>query len=151
MTCSIAVAGAGADWLRGLHRGIEVVGLVPDAADFLAESRAVAVPAVAGRGVQVKTLDAIASGLPVVATSTAVRGLSGLPASVTVADDPDAFAENLVTAVRHRATADLRDDAVRWSHERRRRFEASIAQGTRQAVESNRSEPRATREAATTR
>ena len=68
--------------------GIECPGFVEDAATFLGGGRVVAVPAVAGSGIQVKTLDAIAAGRPTVATTLALRGIDSPPATVRVADEP---------------------------------------------------------------
>lgn len=147
---SIAVAGAGADWLRGHRQNIEVLGPVTDAAGFLVGARVVAIPAVTGGGVQVKTLDAIATGLPVVVTSTATRGLGKMPRSVAVSDTAEAFAANLSRAAQGAPGADLRDEAIRWSHRRRTRFAAGVVEGIRDAVEAGRSGSRTIREAATT-
>jgi hypothetical protein len=123
---TVEVAGAGCDWLRGRFANVAVRGRVADAHAFLAGARAVAVPAVAGSGVQVKTLDAIASGAAVVATSTAVRGLGDLPASVAVADGAERFADELRRATAGGGDA-LRAAGVGWSAARRARFDAAIA------------------------
>jgi glycosyltransferase involved in cell wall biosynthesis len=48
-------------------------------------------------GIQNKILDAMASGIPVVATSRATQGLSGKTAgAVAIADSPDKMAETIV-------------------------------------------------------
>lgn len=92
----VVVGGADAAPILGARPGVRAVGAVPDALAFLQSGRVVAVPSVEGGGVQVKTLDAIASGRCVVATSTAMRGIANAPASVRVADAPAAFAEAAV-------------------------------------------------------
>jgi glycosyltransferase involved in cell wall biosynthesis len=123
---TVEVAGTGCDWLRGRLANVAVAGVVPDAHAFLAGARAVAVPAVAGGGVQVKTLDAIASGTPVVATPTAVRALGDLPASVTVAEGAERFAAEL----RRLAAAggcEALSAGLEWSAARRARFDAAVA------------------------
>jgi len=77
--------------------------------------------------VQVKTLDAISSGSPVVTTAVGSRGLGALPASVAVEDDPADFA---AAVARLAADADrdrLRAEAVEWSRARRERFDRAIA------------------------
>jgi glycosyltransferase involved in cell wall biosynthesis len=127
-TCRIAVAGAGAGWLEGHARNIEVRGLVDDGRSFLARAGVVAVPATTGGGVQVKTLDAIASGVPVVTTSTGVRGLRALPSSVAVEDDADRFAASIIELARAPDRGALRDEATAWSRERRTRFERMVAE-----------------------
>lgn len=124
--CTIEVAGRGCDWLRGRHANVAVHGVVPDAQAFLARARVVAVPAVGGVGVQVKTLDAIATGASVVATPVAVRGLGPLPASVTVAGSAADFA----AALEQPAPAPVREagraDALAWTTARQARFDASV-------------------------
>lgn len=103
------------------------LGEVDDASAFLAGGRVIAIPAQAGAGVQVKTLDAIATGRPVVATSLATRGLRDLPPTVTVADDPRAFAAAL-TAPR------AGDGAAAWVQRRRTAFAAAVAEAVADVV-----------------
>jgi polysaccharide biosynthesis protein PslH len=118
----VRVAGAGAREAIGERRGLDARGVVPDATAFLQQARAIAVPAVAGSGVQVKTLDAIASGRRVVATPTAMRGIEDPPASVSVAAEPAAFAAALRAAVDTGAA----DDGIEWARERALRFGAEV-------------------------
>lgn len=129
----IEVAGRGAEWLRGRHANLTVRGPVPDAQRFLSQARVVAVPAVAGGGVQIKTLDAIASGSAAVATPVAARGLGRLPRSVFIAKDPVDFAAHL-----GRLAADPAQrpdpEAVSWSRARRARFQASLEAWTGELV-----------------
>jgi glycosyltransferase involved in cell wall biosynthesis len=126
---TVRIAGAGADWLRGSHPNLEVAGRVPDAERFLGAARVVAVPSVGGGGLQVKTLDAIASGVPVVATSLAVRGLGPLPASVAVAADAAEFAAELERlAAAEGARTALRAEALAWSDARRARRDAEVGE-----------------------
>jgi hypothetical protein len=101
-------------------------GPVDDATRFLARGRVIAVPAQAGAGVQVKTLDAIATGRPVVATSLALRGLDDLPPTVRVADDPTAFADRLAEAVASEPSASDREAVNAWVDQRRQRFEHDV-------------------------
>lgn len=116
---SVRVGGAGADRLRARHPRAAFVGEVPDAAAFLATGRVIAIPSRAGSGVQVKTLDAIATGRPVVATTVALRGLGDPPAGVRSADDPARFAALLGEAREGAGPA--------WGQERRRAFDAAVA------------------------
>ena len=124
---AIEVAGAGAESMRGRHPNVAVRGVVPDAQAFLSRARVVAVPAVAGGGVQVKTLDAIACGVPVVATPKAARGIDSVPASVDVASTAQEFATALADRVRRGDRAAQLDDAVAWSAARRSAFDATVA------------------------
>ncbi len=121
------VAGVGAEWLRGRHPEVSVLGRVADAQEFLSKARVVAVPSTAGGGVQVKTLDAVATGLPVVATRAATRGLAQLPRSVTVADSAREFADALRQSISGNGGGDRPcRDAVEWSQARASRFEAEV-------------------------
>ena len=124
---TVQVAGAGCEWLRGRHANVAVRGVVADAQAFLACARVAAVPAVAGGGVQVKTLDAIATGVPVVATPTGARGVGPLPRSVRLAHAPEEFAAALEEAAHGADRAAQLADAAAWSAARRARFDASVA------------------------
>jgi glycosyltransferase involved in cell wall biosynthesis len=123
----VHIAGAGAEAHAGAP-GVTVHGPVPDARRFLARARVIAIPARAGAGVQVKTLDAIATGRPVVATTRALRGIADAPATVRSADDPRAFARELEQAVAAPAGGDSDgpEAARAWVLARRRRFSADL-------------------------
>lgn len=124
---TVEVAGKGADALCRGCPGVLAVGTVADASQFLRGARALAVPSLEGAGVQIKTLDAIATGLPVVATRTALRGIQAPPPSVSCAETPEGFAGALVTALRGGPRPDVREAALSWSRVRRRAFEAKVA------------------------
>jgi hypothetical protein len=100
----VHVGGAGAEPIAG-DAPVTLHGRVPDAMAFLQGARVVAAPSVAGSGVQVKTLDAIAAGRPVVATPVATRGLDNLPSAVRVEETPEAFAAAVAEALREPADA----------------------------------------------
>jgi sugar transferase (PEP-CTERM/EpsH1 system associated) len=79
--------------------GVTVTGTVPDVRPFYARASVCVAPLRMGRGVQNKVLQAMAMGLPVVATSVAQRGLDAKPGThLHVEDDPVAFAAR-VTAL----------------------------------------------------
>lgn len=121
----VHVAGADADAVVSGRPGLVLHGRVPDALEFLRSGRVVAVPSVTGEGVQIKTLDAIASGRPLVATSVAMRGIADPPGTVRVADDPAEFADAVAAAA---ATAsDGADEARRWARRRLDAFRAAVA------------------------
>ena len=119
---SIQVAGKGAEWLIGRYHNVDYRGFVPDAQAFLAQARAVAIPTLSGGGIQIKTLDSIASGSQIVATSVALRGIENPPSTVTVADDPQQFAHQLVAAVVRTQTDAQLAEVARWTQERHRRL-----------------------------
>jgi glycosyltransferase involved in cell wall biosynthesis len=124
---TIAVAGAGSEGLGGRHPQIAGHGVVPDAREFLARARVVAVPSLTGGGIQVKTLDAIATGIPVVATPVAVRALADLPATVAVAEQPSGFARELRRLAAAADREHLGEEAAAWSRARSARLKAGVA------------------------
>ncbi len=73
--------------------GIAVAGEVPDLRPLYQSHRALVVPLRAGSGTRLKILEALASGLPVIATSVGAEGIAALPSrDLVIADTADAFA-----------------------------------------------------------
>jgi hypothetical protein len=120
------VAGAGAERYRAANPHVTFQGAVEDATRFLARGRAIAVPVQAGAGVQIKTLDAVATGRPVVATSLALRGLDELPPTIELADDPVEFADRLTDAVARGPSTSDSEAVEAWIGRRRQRFERDV-------------------------
>lgn len=131
---SVEIAGAGTANRPGPTPNVRFCGRVPSAQAFLRGGRALAIPATAGAGVQIKTLDAIASGVPVVATTRALRGIDDPPVTVAVADDPGKFAAALIAAVAASADRDSRAAARAWNVRRSERFHAATAQAVARMV-----------------
>ena len=84
------------------------------------------VPAVAGEGVQIKTLDAIAAGRPTVATTIALRGIDSPPSTVRIADEPEAMAAAIGDLLREPASTEPAAEAVSWVARRRAEFDAAL-------------------------
>jgi polysaccharide biosynthesis protein PslH len=85
--------------------GVRVTGGVKDIRPYLAGAAVSVVPLRISRGIQNKLLEALAMGVPVVATSNAadsIRGLESLP--VTVANSPEEFAEGVLRSLDRRLT-----------------------------------------------
>jgi glycosyltransferase involved in cell wall biosynthesis len=120
-TLAIQVAGKGADWLSDRYPNVKYCGFVPDARAFIAQAKAIAIPTLGGGGIQIKTLEAIASGASIVATPTALRGIADYPRSVSVASEPRDFANRAIELVSNPPLAQQRQEAIDWS---RRRWEA---------------------------
>jgi hypothetical protein len=122
----IAVAGRGAAWIGDSYPGVRALGFVPDAMRFLTSARVVAVPALADTGVQIKTLDAIASGAHVVATPAAVRGLGVTPDSVRIAETPAAFARRVSELCSANLPPGPVNSGLDWSRQRRAQFQHEL-------------------------
>lgn len=75
------------------RRGVEIAGVVPDVHAALSASAVAVAPLRVAAGIQNKILEAMASGVPVVATGAAVAGLNvRANEHVLVADEPREFA-----------------------------------------------------------
>ncbi|MGH2838038.1 MAG: glycosyltransferase [Thermoleophilaceae bacterium] len=131
----VVVGGHSGEEIVGAQAGIRPVGQVPDALEFLQSGRLVAVPSTAGAGVQVKTLDAIASGRRVVATSIAMRGIGDPPDTVRTADDPAEFANAIINGLHEAVDEQAGEQARDWASRRTERFQADV----RDAAEAARS------------
>ena len=85
---------------------IEVTGSVPDVRPYLSRARVATAPLRAAGGSRLKILEALASGRPVVATSTGAEGLTDLVGSgIVVADSAAATVDALVALLQDRERA----------------------------------------------
>jgi polysaccharide biosynthesis protein PslH len=125
---SIHIAGRGAEWLTQKYPNIQYHGFVPNAQEFMAQAKVVAIPTLTGGGIQIKTLDAIASGSPIVATPIALRGITDLPATVQIATHADEFAQFLIAASSAEPIAANLDQATIWFENRKLKFLRDIQQ-----------------------
>ncbi|MEO0827087.1 MAG: glycosyltransferase family 4 protein [Cyanobacteria bacterium J06642_9] len=77
--------------------GVTVTGRVPSMTDYLHQSTVCVVPLRVGLGIKTKTLEAMASGIPVVASDRGLEGLTvdeaGVPLCALRANTPQAFVE----------------------------------------------------------
>lgn len=96
----------GARPAASLHRiaantpGVELVGPVPEVQPFLTEAAVAVAPLRAGSGQQLKILEAMAAGTPVVATSLSAAGLDAINGQhLLVADDARAMAEAIARLI----------------------------------------------------
>ncbi|MFI0845996.1 WecB/TagA/CpsF family glycosyltransferase [Mesorhizobium sp. IMUNJ 23232] len=105
-------------------------GFVPDAGDFLRQCRVVAIPSTVGSGIQIKTIETLALGVPTVATPVAMRGIDDPPSTVRIASD----AKEMATAIQEALRAERPDgsEGRRWWEQRRDRFRADIASAVEQ-------------------
>lgn len=101
---AITVAGrAPPPALRALCEGAGTM-LVPDPADIsdlIGRGRVMLNPILHGSGVNIKTIDMLASGQPVITTTKGARGIAqAVVAELSIADDPAAFARLIVEKIR---------------------------------------------------
>lgn len=79
---------------------IRFVGTVPDAFDFLRLASVVVVPLKSGGGIKIKTLEALASGCPIVASSIGAEETNTQSGShILVADTPAEFARAVLSVL----------------------------------------------------
>jgi polysaccharide biosynthesis protein PslH len=125
---SIHIAGRGAEGLTDKYPNIQYHGFVPNAQGFMAQARVVAVPTLTGGGIQIKTLDAIASGSLIVGTTIALRGIVDPPATVQVANHAEEFARCLIAASQAKANTSDTKQTIEWFEQRKHKFLADIQQ-----------------------
>lgn len=100
-------------------------GRVDDVAGAYRQAACVLLPTTEGHGLSIKTIEALSSGAPVIATRHAFRGMDIDPAglaNVTLADDAEAFAAAL-----RKAAAERPDPAARRTSPTRRLYEARFS------------------------
>jgi polysaccharide biosynthesis protein PslH len=83
------------DWLASLKmKNIEVVGEVPNAADFILSKSISIAPLLSGSGIRIKIIESMALGRAVVATSIGAEGINYTNGkNIIIANTPDEFAK----------------------------------------------------------
>lgn len=107
---TVDLVGGAAEQARRLHapeEGINVVGPVPDVREYMERADVFVVPLRMGSGTRLKIVEALAAGLPVVATSIAAEGLALPPEVILIGDTVEDIANHVKTllddpALRHR-------------------------------------------------
>jgi hypothetical protein len=122
---TIAIAGSIPADLRSPHPGVSFVGRVPNAIAFVLSGRVVPLISRAGTGVQLKTIETFELGLPSVATSRSLRGISAVPANCIVADGPVEFAAALERSARNAVDV----DGARFRHDQLQALDRQLALG----------------------
>jgi glycosyltransferase involved in cell wall biosynthesis len=73
---------------------VQVHGSVPDAVGFMSNHGVMLVPLFSGSGMRIKIIEALAQGIPLVATTLAVEGISvEADKHLLIADTPDKFVQ----------------------------------------------------------
>lgn len=111
---------------------VVVTGEVPDVYDWLLRAEVGVAPLRIGAGMQNKLVQAMASELPVVATSVANEGIGATPESqLLLRDEPDAFADAVIGLLRDGAARERLGRAARAFVERHWTWEAHFEQQLR--------------------
>ncbi|MBE9028799.1 glycosyltransferase [filamentous cyanobacterium LEGE 11480] len=128
---SIHVAGRGIEWLSGKYPNVTYEGFVDSAQAFMSAAKVMAIPTLSGGGIQIKTLDAIASGAMIVGTPVAMRGIAQPPATVRIASEGPEFATELMAMIAANdspaAVTGAITTAQDWQHDREQRFFQEIS------------------------
>ena len=111
---------------------VVVTGEVPDVSDWLLRAEVGVAPLRIGAGMQNKLVQAMAAGLPVVATPVANEGIAATPDEhLWLRDEPRAFADAVITLLRDRAAREQLGAAARRFVEGRWTWEAHFEQQLR--------------------
>jgi glycosyltransferase involved in cell wall biosynthesis len=111
---------------------VVVTGEVPDVSDWLLRAELGVAPLRIGAGMQNKLVQAMAAGLPVVATPIANEGIGATPdAQLWLRDEPRAFADAVITLLRDRAARERLGAAARRYVEQHWTWEAHFEQQLR--------------------
>lgn len=137
---SIHVAGRGADWVTERYPSIVYRGFVDDSQVFMMQARVMAIPTLSGGGIQIKTLDAIASGSRIVATMMALRGVANPPQTVSIADQPQQFAQQLIAAITADQSPEVFQQGQQWYHDRQTKFLNEVERAVRDLILARRSQ-----------
>ena len=109
------------------RRGVTVTGRVPDTRPYMDEAELFIAPMRMARGIQNKLLEALAMGLPCVASQTAARGTVVQDAEgILAADDPEVFAQHVVRLLRDGAFRAAMASKARATAEANYRWEAQL-------------------------
>jgi glycosyltransferase involved in cell wall biosynthesis len=93
---------------RFFQTGVVNHGEVPNAEDFMHQHGVMIVPILSGSGIRIKSLEAMALGVPIVSTSVGAQGLSVTSGvEMYIADQPQAFADAIVELLTQPAMAQI--------------------------------------------
>ncbi len=108
--------------------GVTVTGSVPDVRPYLTGAKLAVCPLLTARGIQNKILEALAMGLPVIATPSAAKGLD--EASIEpwlIAETPDQWRDRLATLLGDPGEQRCRDQAAHQRVETRYTWSRQLA------------------------
>ncbi len=102
-------------WLRSYSNlGVNVIGYVPKVQTYLNRAALYVAPLFVGAGVRIKILEAMAMGLPVVATSISADGINASQENgIFIADDHHTFAEIIIYLMKNPDISELSGNKAR--------------------------------------
>lgn len=80
----------------------------------MSKSKVIAIPSISGAGVQIKTLDAITIGRPIIASEFALRGLEDIPSYVYSSRQASEMANQIMTNLERKVS---QNDLLVLKHE----------------------------------
>ncbi|MBR5419974.1 MAG: glycosyltransferase family 4 protein [Lachnospiraceae bacterium] len=105
----------------------ELLGIVDDVSEQYRSARVVINPVNYGTGLNIKSIEALSHGRPLVSHSVGVRGLRSDPPVALVADEPEAFADAVVSVLENEEQArSLSENACRFMKEYREKNLAAL-------------------------
>ncbi|MBU1174402.1 MAG: glycosyltransferase family 4 protein [Alphaproteobacteria bacterium] len=122
---SIGIAGNRADLVPNPYGNVRYFGFVPDAGAFLRDCRVLAVPTQVGGGIQIKTIEGISAGVPMVTTPLGLRGITEVPDFVHVEPSAEGFAARLSAIAQGPNCVDT-SEGSRWAEARAAGFQRSM-------------------------
>ncbi|MGL4637936.1 MAG: glycosyltransferase [Beijerinckiaceae bacterium] len=127
---TVGVAGRMPAGIEPPNANVKFLGRVPDAAEFVASCRVMALTSRTGTGIQLKTIETFQTGKPSVATLSSVRGFSDLPINCLVADNAADFANAITKLARDVAAERTQSvDGSAFSEARKKQMLKGIQQG----------------------
>ena len=97
--------------LKWQQAGVEILGQVKDAPEFLASNQIMVVPLLAGGGMRLKIMEGMAAGLPVISTPVGAEGIDS--PLIDLHENPDSFAEAVIAYLQNPEALRQRREAVR--------------------------------------
>jgi hypothetical protein len=126
-TVRIHIGGKGANAVANPYSNVRYEGYVDSGIEFLRRCRVIVVPTVSGAGVQIKTIEGISAGVPMISTPIGLRGMSHIPSYVSVAET----AEQMAALIRERVASPIPADfeaGAKWASARWSAFTESVNQ-----------------------
>jgi glycosyltransferase involved in cell wall biosynthesis len=124
-TLRIHIAGNGAHAVPNPYPNVVYEGFVSSSQAFLRRCRVLVVPTVSGAGVQLKTIEGIAAGIPLVTTPIGLRGIKDVPGYVSSAQTAERMAELIADRLATPIASDPRSGA-KWATARRSVFVGAV-------------------------